>query len=69
MIQLSDGQCGLCEHFGDSNGGDKVVQLRVNGQAPDNVQDLVEPCGHPDNKPRDLKVSPLAGCAGFKRAS
>lgn len=66
MLKLTDGQCGLCEHFGDeSSGGDRLVQIRIKGEAPG---DLVETCGHPQNEPLNLKVTPISGCAGFTPA-
>ena len=66
MIKLSDGQCGVCAHFGESGSDqNKIVQLRINGATPEDAVEMVEPCGHPDNAARNLKVSPLAGCSGF----
>jgi len=66
MLRLSDGQCGLCAHFGENSGDeDKLVQIRIQGEAP---EDLVEPCGHPDNAPLKLQVTPISGCNGFTPA-
>lgn len=65
MLKLTDGQCGLCAHFGENTEDEKVVQIRIKGEAP---EDLVEPCGHPENEPLKLKVTPISGCAGFTPA-
>tara|TARA_Y100000815_G_scaffold175070_1_gene159278 strand:+ start:42 stop:245 length:204 start_codon:yes stop_codon:yes gene_type:complete len=64
-MQLHDGQCGMCEHFGAGQDEQKLVQIRVNGDGP---ADLLEPCGHPDHAPLKLQVTPISGCAGFKAA-
>jgi len=69
MLTLHEGQCGLCAHFGedetDPNQQQKLVQIRVDGQAP---EDFVEDCGHPQHAGLDLKVTPISGCAGFTPA-
>ncbi|MEO1128267.1 MAG: hypothetical protein AAFX05_01010 [Planctomycetota bacterium] len=66
MLQIQDGQCGKCAHFGDDHGNDeKLVQIRISGQASPEV---VEPCGHPDNARLSLQVTPVSGCAGYTPA-
>ncbi len=66
MIQVNDGQCGKCAHFGGERSDDpKLVQIRISGQASDEV---VETCGHPENEPRSLRVSANSGCAGYTPA-
>ncbi len=66
MHQVQDGQCGMCAHFGEHGGPqDKIVQIRVNGQGP---EDLVAECGHPANADLHLKVTPISGCQGFTPA-
>jgi hypothetical protein len=67
MLSLHDGQCGLCAHFGENAPADqpRIVQIRINGEAP---EDMLEPCGLPDNAGRHLKVSPISGCDGFTPA-
>lgn len=67
MLQVHEGQCGLCVHFGENNEPDqpKLLQIRLKHEAPD---DLVEPCGLPANAMLDLKVSPISGCDGFEPA-
>ena len=66
MLKLSDGNCGLCEHFGGEHSDEpRLVQLRVNGQGP---EDMIEPCGHPEHRSLNLQVTPISGCAGFTPA-
>ena len=66
MLKLSDGQCGMCAHFGGDHATEpKLVQIRVAGQAP---EDLVEPCGHPEHEPLKLQVTPAGSCSGFTPA-
>ncbi len=67
MLKLSDGQCGLCAHFGENAPADtpQIVQVRINGEAP---EDMLEPCGLPENADLHLKVSPISGCDGFTPA-
>jgi hypothetical protein len=65
MLKLSEGQCGLCAHFGEGTGDQKVVQIRIRGEAP---PELIEPCGLPANASKDLKVTPFASCTGYTPA-
>ena len=67
MLNIQDGQCGVCSHFGENQPEDKpkLVQIRTNKTAP---EDLVEPCGHPDNRDLNLKVTPISSCQGFEPA-
>ena len=66
MLQVHDGQCGLCVHFGESHGRDqKLVQIRASKEAPET---LVEECGHPKHATLNLVVTPISGCDGFQRA-
>ncbi|MEM6749020.1 MAG: hypothetical protein AAF612_00985 [Planctomycetota bacterium] len=67
MHAISDGQCGLCKHYGegeDDSAG--LVQIRVAKQAP---VDVTHECGHPQNKPLHLLVTPVSGCSGFEAAA
>ena len=67
MVAISSGQCGMCAHFGENDPDQqKLVQIRIAGQAP---EDLVEDCGHPANAAQGLRVSAVSGCAGFQAAS
>jgi hypothetical protein len=66
MLQVQDGQCGLCSHFGESHSADRqLVQIRRSHQAPES---LVDECGHPRHAPLHLKVTPISGCDGFEPA-
>lgn len=66
MMQIHDGQCGLCVHFGEHGHDEqKLTQIRVKHQAPEN---LVEECGHPKHAPLNLVVTPISGCDGFEPA-
>jgi hypothetical protein len=66
MLQVQDGQCGLCSHFGESHSTDRrLVQIRRSHEAPES---LVDECGHPRHAPLHLKVTPISGCDGFEPA-
>jgi hypothetical protein len=66
MLQVHDGQCGLCVHFGHHHMADpELVQIRTQKSAPEGV---VEECDHPNNAPLHLKVTPISGCDGFEPA-
>lgn len=68
MIQVQNGQCGLCIHFGEHHSThptDQLIQIRMKHQAP---EDLVEECGHPQLERLHLVVTPISGCAGFAPA-
>ncbi len=66
MLQVHDGQCGLCAHFGE-HGQDtqKLVQVRAKQQAPET---LTEECGHPKHAALHLQVTAISGCDGFQPA-
>jgi len=68
MIDVHEGQCGKCAHFGEGESQDqqKIVQIRISGRAE---EDLVEPCGHPDHAELDLQVTPISGCKGYTPAT
>ena len=66
MLQVHDGQCGLCTHFGEHQQDQQLVQIRTSKQAP---EDVTEECGHPQHAPLHLLVTPISGCAGFERAA
>lgn len=67
MMNVHDGQCGLCSHFGehDAHHQQVLVQIRMSHKAPD---ELVEECGHPQHASLHLQVTPISGCAGFEPA-
>lgn len=66
MLKIQDGQCGMCAHFGENIPDDqKLVQIRISGQAP---EDLVEDCGHPQHEGLHLRVTPISTCEGYTPA-
>lgn len=66
MLNVHEGQCGLCAHFGEHHQGDqKLVQIRISKQADEK---LVEECGHPKHASLHLMVTPISGCEGFTPA-
>ncbi len=70
MMTVTEGQCGLCKHFGEHGDMDqherqKLVQIRSSRKAP---EDLREECGHPQHEPLHLVVTPVSGCLGFEAA-
>ncbi|HEY1684854.1 MAG TPA: hypothetical protein VGG19_08830 [Tepidisphaeraceae bacterium] len=66
MMQVHDGQCGLCTHFGEHHGQDsKLIALRVEHQAS---EAMLDDCGHPRHASLHLKVTPISGCDGFEPA-
>lgn len=65
MLQVHDGQCGLCLHFGEGHASQKLVEVRTKRSAPET---LVDDCGHPKHASLHLKVTPISGCDGFTPA-
>lgn len=66
MLNIHDGQCGLCTHFGEpqanGNAGVIVTQIRSSKEAK---EDFVDDCGHPKHASLHLKVTAISGCDGF----
>ncbi len=53
----------MCAHFGEHHAGDEqLVQIRVQGEAPDG---FVDECGHPQHTGLHLRVAANSGCDGF----
>jgi hypothetical protein len=68
MLQVHDGQCGLCAHFGETHAADHsphLLQIRNKREAPET---FLDDCGHPKHAILHLKVSPISGCDGFEVA-
>jgi hypothetical protein len=64
MLQVQEGQCGLCAHFGENDPNKtQLIQIRLKHEAP---EQLTEPCGHPKLASLDLVVTPISGCKGFE---
>ncbi len=70
MVNVNDGQCGLCTHFGEHKGtegkGPQLVEILTTRQASEN---LVTDCGHPKLEALHLRVTPVSGCDGFQAAA
>jgi hypothetical protein len=66
MVQVHDGQCGLCAHYGENHSpSQQLIQIRLKHEAPD---ELVDDCGHPMHAQLGLRVTPISGCRGFEPA-
>jgi hypothetical protein len=66
MLQVQEGQCGLCVHFGEQHPNDvQLIQIRLKHEAPET---LVEPCGLPEHADLKLMVTPISGCQAFEPA-
>ena len=67
MVNLTDGQCGLCAHFGEEHAQEpQLVQIRTSRSAP---EEYVDSCGHAEHKPEQLRVSAISGCDCFEPAA
>ena len=66
MEQIQNGQCGLCDHFGQYHRTDALVSILSSHQADLKVLDE---CGHPKHADLHLKVTPISGCDGFVPAA
>lgn len=66
-MQVSNGQCGLCSHFGENHAKtDTLVTILTSKQAEPS---LLDECGHPKHASLHLKVTPISGCDGFVPAA
>ena len=57
MLQVHEGQCGLCAHFGETHpldGSPGLLQIRSKREAPET---FLDDCGHPKHAALHLKVS------------
>ena len=66
MLQVQDGQCGLCTHFGETH--EQTIQLTKIRNKHEAPETLVDDCGHPRLSGLHLKVTPISGCDGFEPA-
>ncbi len=66
MVKVSDGQCGLCTHFGEAEKAPQLVEILSTRQAS---EELVSDCGHPKLANLHLRVTPVSGCDGFVLAA
>lgn len=66
MLQVHDGQCGLCTHFGEDHTANQILtQIRSSKEAK---EDFLDSCGHPKLSSLHLKVTAASGCDGFEPA-
>ena len=65
MLHVDDGQCGLCNHFGESHVDSMVLKIRSSHEAK---EDLLEECGHPKHALLHLRVTAVSKCDGFEPA-
>lgn len=63
MLNIQQGQCGLCSHFGEGHNDAILTQIRSSQQAE---EDQLEDCGHPKHAPLHLKVTAVSTCDGFE---
>jgi hypothetical protein len=64
MVEVHEGQCGLCAHFGENQGTlPQIIQIRTRHEAPET---FTTTCGHPQHAPLRLMVTPTSGCTGFQ---
>ena len=67
MQHVTEGQCGLCTHFGETHAASpQLAQIRTKHEAPET---MVDDCGHPRHASLHLKVTPISGCDGFEPAT
>jgi hypothetical protein len=67
MQPVHNGQCGLCNHFGEHHAKSQVLVSILTSKKAD--ADLLDECGHPKHAALHLKVSPISGCDGFVPAA
>ena len=66
MLQVNDGQCGLCLHFGEHHATQTdLIQLRAERAAS---EQMIDQCAHPKHASLHLKVTPISSCDGFAPA-
>jgi hypothetical protein len=69
MLQVHDGQCGLCQHFGETHITDSAPVLQQIRAKHEASETLLDDCGHPRHASLHLKVTPISGCDGFQPAA
>ena len=65
MVDIDNGQCGKCQHYGQNDQSNQIIEIRIKGVAPDGFTSV---CGHPRNADIHLSVSANSGCDGFSPA-
>jgi hypothetical protein len=67
MQAVHNGQCGLCNHYGENHAKSPVlVTIHTSKKADER---LLDECGHPKHASLHLKVTPISGCDGFVPAA
>ena len=67
MQTVHDGQCGLCNHFGENHAKSQVLVSILSSKSADAA--VLDECGHPKLVSLHLKVTPISGCDGFSPAA
>jgi hypothetical protein len=67
MQAIQDGQCGLCNHFGEHHHQAAVLVTILSSKSAEPT--LLDECGHPKHAALHLKVTPISGCDGFVPAA
>jgi hypothetical protein len=65
-VQIHDGQCGLCGHFGEHHMSQVLVSIHSSKKAD---EAMLDECGHPKHAALHLKVTPISGCDGLVPAA
>ena len=66
MLQVNDGQCGLCLHFGEHHSTQPdLIQVRSKRSASEK---MIDECAHPKHASLHLMVTPISSCDGFAPA-
>lgn len=66
MVNVNDGQCGTCSHFGAELPSEQLVQIRISQEAS---VETVGGCGLPSNASVHLMVSANSSCDGYVAAA
>ena len=66
MVNVNNGQCGTCAHFGSDIPEQQLVQIRINHHAD---PETVGGCGLPSNAHLHLRVSANSSCDGYEAAA
>ncbi len=61
-VQIHDGQCGLCGHFGEHHMSQVLVSIHESKKAD---EAMLDECGHPKHAALHLKVTPISDAMGL----
>jgi hypothetical protein len=67
MRAIQDGQCGLCNHFGEHHHQAAVRATILSSKSAEPT--LLYECSHLKHAALHLKVTPFSGCDGFVAAA